>query len=203
MGERSTRERVLDEALDLFIEKGFDNASLRELAERMGFTKAALYYHFPSKADILIALHQRMHSLIDEPLELLGEGLVATDVYETFLNACLELMEANEKLFVLHRVNHAAITTVHMEGHEGAHQELEERARKMFSEPSLSADQRLRMAAAFAVAFMTPMVATSLFPDGIPQGTVVADCLRNVLHQVLNPGPALGPDRARQGRLAT
>jgi hypothetical protein len=59
------------------------------------------------------------------------------------------------------------------------------------------------MAAAFAVAFMTPMVATSLFPDGIPQGTVVADCLRNVLHQVLNPGPALGPDRARQGRLAT
>jgi AcrR family transcriptional regulator len=203
MGERSTRERVLDEALDLFIEKGFDNASLRELAERMGFTKAALYYHFPSKADILIALHQRMHSLIDEPLELLGEGPVATDVYETFLNACLELMEANEKLFVLHRVNHAAITTVHMEGHEGAHQELEERARKMFSEPSLSADQRLRMAAAFAVAFMTPMVATSLFPDGIPQGTVVADCLRNVLHQVLNPGPALGPDRARQGRLAT
>ena len=203
MGERSTRERVLDEALDLFIEKGFDNASLRQLAERMGFTKAALYYHFPSKADILIALHQRMHSLIDEPIELLGEGPVATDVYETFLNACLELMQTNEKLFVLHRVNHTAITTVHMEGHEGTHQELEERARKMFSEPSLSADHRLRMAAAFAVAFITPMMAASLFPDGIPQGTVVADCLRNVLHQVLNPGPALGPDGGRQGRQAT
>ena len=74
MGERTTRERILDEALDLFVEKGFDNASLRELAERMGFTKAALYYHFPSKADILMGLHQRMHGLIDEPLGLLGDG---------------------------------------------------------------------------------------------------------------------------------
>jgi len=132
MGERSTRERILDEALDLFIDKGFDNASLRELAERMGFTKAALYYHFPSKANILIALHQRMHSLIDEPMARLGDGPVATEIYEAFLNACLERMQANEKLFVLHRVNQAAITKVHLEGHEGAHQELEERARKVF-----------------------------------------------------------------------
>ena len=172
MGERSTRERVLDVALDLFIEKGFDNASLRELAERMGFTKAALYYHFPSKADILVALHQRMHGLIDEPLGLLdGDGPVATDAYEAFLNACLGQMQANEKLFVLHRVNQGAMAKLHMDGHEGTHQELEERARQIFSEPSLSADQRLRMAAAFAVAFVTPMmVASRGWPGGHPRG---------------------------------
>jgi AcrR family transcriptional regulator len=200
MGERSTRERILDEALDLFVEKGFDNASLRELAERMGFTKAALYYHFPSKADILVALHQRMHGLIDEPLGLLGdgEGPVGTDAYEAFLNACLEHMQANEKLFVLHRVNQAAIANVHMTGHEGNHQELEERARKVFSEPSLDVDQRLRMAAAFAVAFVTPMMAARLFPLGGPQGTVVADCLRDVVHEVLHPGPAPRPLRPRR-----
>ena len=38
----STRERILDAALDLFIEKGFDGTSLREIAEKLGFTKAAL-----------------------------------------------------------------------------------------------------------------------------------------------------------------
>jgi len=202
MGERSTRERILDEALDLFVEKGFDNASLRELAERMGFTKAALYYHFPSKAEILVALHQRMHGLIDEPLGLLGDGEgdgpVNSDAYEAFLNACLERMQANEKLFVLHRVNQAAITKVHSAGHEGAHQELEERARKLFSEPSLSIEQRLRMVAAFSVTFVTPMMAAGLFPDGSPQSTVVADCLRRVVHQVLHPDLAARPVRGRR-----
>jgi AcrR family transcriptional regulator len=34
----STRERILDVALDLFTEKGFDGTSLREIAEKFGFT---------------------------------------------------------------------------------------------------------------------------------------------------------------------
>ena len=70
-------------------------------------------------------------------------------------------MQANEKLFALHRVNQAAMQKlqVHDEGHEGGHQELEERARKLFSSPSPSTEQRLRMAAAFAIAFVTPVMA--------------------------------------------
>ena len=40
---------VLDAALDLFIEQGFDGTSLRQIAEQLGVTKAALYYHFESK----------------------------------------------------------------------------------------------------------------------------------------------------------
>ena len=53
----STRERILNVALDLFTEKGFDGASLREIAEQLGVTKAAIYYHFASKDDILMARH--------------------------------------------------------------------------------------------------------------------------------------------------
>jgi AcrR family transcriptional regulator len=41
-----TRQRILDVALDLFIEQGFDGTSLRQIAEQLGVTKAALYYHF-------------------------------------------------------------------------------------------------------------------------------------------------------------
>ena len=58
----STRERILDIALDLFIEQGFDKTSLRQIAEKLGFSKAALYYHFASKDDILMALHLRLLS---------------------------------------------------------------------------------------------------------------------------------------------
>ena len=69
----STRERILDVALDLFIEKGFDGTSLREIAEKLGFTKAALYYHYASKDDILMALHMRMHDVGRDGIEQLAD----------------------------------------------------------------------------------------------------------------------------------
>ena len=49
----STRERIQSIALELFAEQGYDKTSLREIAERLGVTKAALYYHFKSKEDIV------------------------------------------------------------------------------------------------------------------------------------------------------
>ena len=43
--EGDTRERILDIALDLFIEQGYDKTTLRQIAEPLGFTRAAIYYH--------------------------------------------------------------------------------------------------------------------------------------------------------------
>lgn len=49
----TTRDRILDVALALFAEKGYDATSMREIAEQLDITKAALYYHFDSKAEIV------------------------------------------------------------------------------------------------------------------------------------------------------
>src|SRR5215469_16457115 len=54
-----TRSRVQKVALELFAEQGYEKTSLREIAERLGVTKAALYYHFKSKEDIV-------HSFTDD-----------------------------------------------------------------------------------------------------------------------------------------
>jgi AcrR family transcriptional regulator len=51
-----TRARILDVALELFSEQGFEGTTLQQIADRLGFTKAALYYHFRSKDDLLQAL---------------------------------------------------------------------------------------------------------------------------------------------------
>ena len=48
-----TRARIQQVALELFAEQGYERTSLREIAERLGVTKAALYYHFKSKEDIV------------------------------------------------------------------------------------------------------------------------------------------------------
>ena len=50
---RRTRDRIKAVALELFTEQGYEKTSLREIAERLNVTKAALYYHFKSKDDIV------------------------------------------------------------------------------------------------------------------------------------------------------
>src|ERR1700744_1030376 len=57
-----TRSRAQKVALELFAEQGYEKTSLREIAERLGVTKAALYYHFKSKEDIV-------HSFTDDYFE--------------------------------------------------------------------------------------------------------------------------------------
>lgn len=51
-----TRRRIQDVALELFAEQGYEKTSLREIAERLDVTKAALYYHFKTKEDILVSV---------------------------------------------------------------------------------------------------------------------------------------------------
>jgi AcrR family transcriptional regulator len=51
-----TRGAIRDVALDLFSRHGYQKTSLREIAERLGITKAALYYHYPSKQALLLAI---------------------------------------------------------------------------------------------------------------------------------------------------
>jgi AcrR family transcriptional regulator len=57
--DAGTRERILAIARELFAAKGYAGTSVAEIAGRLGTTKAALYYHFGSKAEILDALLAR------------------------------------------------------------------------------------------------------------------------------------------------
>jgi AcrR family transcriptional regulator len=66
---RDTRARVQKIALELFAEQGYEKTSLREIAERLGVTKAALYYHFKSKEDIVHSFTDDYFAEIDALLE--------------------------------------------------------------------------------------------------------------------------------------
>lgn len=64
-----TRARIIDVALELFAEHGYEKTSLREIADRLGVTKAALYYHFKTKDDIVHGIVESMSAPIDEAIE--------------------------------------------------------------------------------------------------------------------------------------
>ena len=71
-----TRQQILDTAQRLFAELGYDATSLQMIADEMGLTKAAVYYHFRAKSDILHAAMQpgiqRLEVLLDETAGIRG-----------------------------------------------------------------------------------------------------------------------------------
>lgn len=60
--ERQEREReatsraILDAARELFVAEGYQNVSIRKIAEKIEYSPAAIYSYFPSKDDIFLAL---------------------------------------------------------------------------------------------------------------------------------------------------
>lgn len=69
-----TRQQILDTALDVFSRKGFSRTTFVDIAEPLGLTKGAVYWHFKSKADLLVALIEEtlLHKLsrLDNPEEM-------------------------------------------------------------------------------------------------------------------------------------
>jgi AcrR family transcriptional regulator len=181
---KSTRDRILDVALDLFIEKGFDKTSLREIAEQLGVTKAALYYHFASKEDILLALHMRIHDFGTDALTRMGNQDPSSAVWGELLEEMVDQMLDNRKIFLLHERNQAAFEALHREEHDAKHDDLQEMFRKVLSDQRVSTRDRVRMAAAFG-AVTLGIFATGQAFDDIPSADL-SEILRGVVRDIMS-----------------
>ncbi|MFG2063570.1 TetR family transcriptional regulator [Micromonospora sp. NPDC048871] len=67
-----TPERILRAAFELFTAHGYQRTSLRQIAERLGLTKAAILYHFPSKGHLLAALAEPMVADLEKLVDTAG-----------------------------------------------------------------------------------------------------------------------------------
>jgi len=77
------KERILNIALKLFLDKGIENVSIRSIAENIEYSPATVYLYFKDKGEILFALHnkgfEKLYALqlslnsIEDPLERLRE----------------------------------------------------------------------------------------------------------------------------------
>ncbi|MFJ1808417.1 MULTISPECIES: TetR/AcrR family transcriptional regulator [unclassified Streptomyces] len=65
----NTRQRIQDVALELFAEQGYEKTSLREIAERLEVTKAALYYHFKTKEEIIVGIFTDLTKPIEDLID--------------------------------------------------------------------------------------------------------------------------------------
>lgn len=79
-----TKKKIFDNAIELFVASGFDNVSLRDIADKVGIRQSTIYNHFKSKQDILDAIYgfYKIHflkdrlSLVDMKTKLQNDSLI-------------------------------------------------------------------------------------------------------------------------------
>src|ERR671939_1411549 len=103
--DQETRRLILIKAADLFLAKGYKGVSMKEIAQAVQVTSAALYYHFPQgKEDLFTTMIQTV--FVDEGAAGIDQALAATqDVRErlTLLTAALLTLPLDERLSMLLR----------------------------------------------------------------------------------------------------
>jgi AcrR family transcriptional regulator len=185
---RDTRAEILAVASELFIEQGYDATSLREIAERLGLTKAALYYHFPSKEDILGALLEPTFAMATQLMERL-EASRDVGEWAEGLDWTLEMIFDHVSFFRLVQRNRNSVELVtrsfgEMQDHLLMHERVERAAH------AIAADRRqeIRMIAALGALTAFDDWAPTLLAETPPE--VLRRELRSVIHAILElPDP--------------
>jgi AcrR family transcriptional regulator len=104
-----TRARVQEVALELFAEQGYEKTSLREIAERLGVTKAALYYHFKSKEDIVHSFTDDYFAEIDALLDWAKDQPRGEQTRREILGRYVGIVLAGGEVFRFLEQNRAAV----------------------------------------------------------------------------------------------
>lgn len=60
----NTRERIIDQAFELMLQRGLNGFSYRDISKPLGVKNAAIHYHFPTKADLIKALIHENHETL-------------------------------------------------------------------------------------------------------------------------------------------
>jgi AcrR family transcriptional regulator len=176
-----TRDRILETALDLFIERGYDKTSLREIAERVGVTKAALYYHFSSKEEIIRTLVQPLYDHFAPLTAALASG-PDLKAWGAGLAVIVERVLSQRRLFELLENNQATLVALtHDSIDPETHQAFHETLNAFFADEAIPAADRLRMAASVGV-----IVGVLGGPAGKVFWRMPADELKPLLMRAIN-----------------
>lgn len=86
-----TRSRILDAALDVFSIKGYHNSTVDEIVEQSNTSKGSVYFHFPNKQTLFLALVDKFANLLERRiLEAIADEKEGIDRVRAALQACLD-----------------------------------------------------------------------------------------------------------------
>ena len=90
-----TRARILTSALALFVRRGYAHTTFADIAAKMKMTKGAVYWHFSTKGDLLLALIAEMRAKFRRRLDALvsRHGLTFPSVAETMVDYAEQIVQ--------------------------------------------------------------------------------------------------------------
>jgi AcrR family transcriptional regulator len=99
-----TRDVLIDAASEVFARRGYEGASLEEIAETAGFTRGAIYKHFGNKEELFLAVNDRFNERIIDAFRAVAPD--RPDSREWDVETLAEMWRAasiavDERLFVL------------------------------------------------------------------------------------------------------
>jgi hypothetical protein len=100
------------------------------------------------------------------------------------LRGLVDTMLANHKLFVLHERNQTALQALHIKGHDGDHEEMEQQFRQILANSAIPARDRVRLSCALG-ALLSSLMSLSDLEDLGP--ATYGDLLREAITDLLEP----------------
>src|SRR5215469_2348093 len=143
----TTRQRILAIAQRTFAAQGYAATSMADLATELGSSKAALYYHFPSKAEILNAL---LSKPLDEYEQLAEKAVADAFSAEDLLRALIDMTADSEIVLNMLR-NDPSIGSV-LRRTYNLRQQPTDKIIKVLAGPHAGRGEFIRGHAAYAVA---------------------------------------------------
>lgn len=89
MQETGLRDTIVTESGELFIQRGYNGVSIKQIAEASHCTTAALYYYFPQGKEAILKDVLRSH--LPDPEQILQVGLTANSLKELFTGVALKV----------------------------------------------------------------------------------------------------------------
>lgn len=95
------RKEIFHASVHLFLSKGFNETSMREIAEAAGIGKSTLYDYFPSKDDILLSfVEDELQTLTEQAEEIAKQNTGAMEKLRKMMFAYMEYLATNEDFFM-------------------------------------------------------------------------------------------------------
>jgi AcrR family transcriptional regulator len=108
-----TQQKILDAAIDVFAEKGFHDARVDEIVDVSKTSKGAVYFYFPSKQDIFLAIVDKFANLLAGRLEkVIEQESSGVERVSTALQVCLQTFEQYRSLAKVFLVQAAGLGVV-------------------------------------------------------------------------------------------
>lgn len=108
-----TQQRILDAAIDIFAQKGYHATRVDEIVEESKTSKGAVYFYFPSKQDIFLAIVDKFARLLEGRLErVINQQTSGVDRVSAALQVCLETFEQYRSLAKVFLVQAAGLGVV-------------------------------------------------------------------------------------------